>query len=51
MKAFNKHWNKEIQPYIHNPKDRELAEYWWKAAMEQCLKWGREDNLQKLNGE
>jgi len=37
MKAFEKHWNKEIRPYIHNTSDRELAEYWWKAA----LKWAR----------
>jgi len=33
MKEFEKHWNKEIKPYIHNPSDRELAKYWWKAAL------------------
>ena len=37
MKEFRKHWNREIRPYIHNPDDRELAEYWWKAALEQVL--------------
>ena len=37
MKAFIEHWNKEIQPYIHNPADRKLAEYWWRAALEWTL--------------
>ena len=38
MKAFRKHWNKEIRPYIHNPSDRLLAEYWWRAALGEALK-------------
>ena len=38
MEAFAKHWNKEIRPYIHNPKDREIAEYWWRAALEAVEK-------------
>ena len=37
MDKFKKHWNKEIKPYIHNPADKELAEYWWRAALEWVL--------------
>ncbi len=33
MKEFKNKWNKEIKPYIHNPADKELAEYWWRAAL------------------
>jgi len=38
MKAFIAHWDKEIKPYIHNPADKELAEYWWRAALEMANK-------------
>ena len=38
MQAFEEHWRKEIKPYIHNPKDKELAEYWWRAALEEVLR-------------
>ena len=57
MKEFRKHWNKEIRPYIHNPKDREIAEYWWRAAFENIQQWimGRrcdmEDVLEYINKE
>jgi len=38
MKEFEKHWDKEIRPYIHNPSDRELAKYWWREALEMANK-------------
>jgi hypothetical protein len=52
MKAFRSHWNKKIRPYIHNPNDRELAEYWWKAALEECkrqnkLHWNESEYLEQ----
>lgn len=34
MEAFEKWYNKEIRPYIHNPKDKMPAKAGWKAALE-----------------
>ena len=38
MKAFRKWYNRTIRPYIHNPKDKELYEAGWRAALEEVLK-------------
>lgn len=37
MKQFEKQFNNEIRPYIHNPADKNIGKYWWKAALEMVL--------------
>jgi hypothetical protein len=37
MEAFEKFWQKEIKPYIHNPEDKEAVKYGWRAALEWAL--------------
>lgn len=34
MKEFERWWNKEIRPYIYNPKDKDIVKAGWKAALE-----------------
>ncbi len=40
MEQFKKWYNQTIRPYIHNPKDKELREEGWRAALE----WAQDIN-------
>jgi len=38
MSEFEKWYNNEIRPYIHNPKDKPVVKHGWKAALEWVLR-------------
>ena len=50
MNGFEKWYRKEIKPYIHNPKDRPVAEAGWKAALEWVLREGNCSGVSELDG-
>ncbi len=52
MTEFENWYNNEIRPYIHNPKDKDILKYGWKAALgwvrDQCC-GRRSEDLEALN--
>jgi len=41
MKEFEKWYNQTIRPYIHNPKDKDIAKVGWRVALEWIYKEAR----------